>query len=84
MCSIEKYIALKTCTHLYVLYVLGLAINDEPRGEATVLVIVEIQFNVYYIEVPSLKIVYGVKHVNHNALIIIYTDNQTFSLSSSL
>lgn len=54
------------------------------RGEATVLVIVEIQFNVYYIEVPSLKIVYGVKHVNHNALIIEYTDNQTFSLSSSL
>lgn len=54
------------------------------RGEATVLVIVEIQFNVYYIEVPNLKIVYGVKHVNHNALIIEYTDNQTFSLSSSL
>ena len=81
LCSIEKYIALKTCTHLYVL---GLPITDGPEGGATVLVIVEIQFNVYYIEVPSLKIVYGVKHVNHNALIIEYTDNQTFSLSSSL
>ena len=29
-------------------------------GGATVFVIVEIQFNVYYIEVPSLKIVYMV------------------------